>query len=158
MVELGKDWKKMRKMTTPQENHHSQLTWTPEISQILSHQSGSIEERVQGCYLCIADDWSGLSLRKQPNPWKTWGHRDCVGLVVLNFLGDKGEEEWNKELWGRIRRWTVTRRWFSCNKMKVIKEKINKKNQKTSIVSGTCFQTTGLIMPPLSLYFSSLAL
>jgi hypothetical protein len=40
--DVGKGWKKLRRRTTPQEDHQSQLTWTPKISQKLSHQVDSI--------------------------------------------------------------------------------------------------------------------
>jgi hypothetical protein len=42
VVELGKGWKKLRRRATPEEDHQSQLTLNPEISQTLSHQPGSI--------------------------------------------------------------------------------------------------------------------
>jgi hypothetical protein len=48
VVELGKSWMKLRRRVTLQEDQPSQLTWTPEISQTLDHQPGSIEQLIQG--------------------------------------------------------------------------------------------------------------
>ena len=42
VVELEKNWKKLKKRMTPQVNQQSQLTQTPEISQTLSQNLGSI--------------------------------------------------------------------------------------------------------------------
>jgi hypothetical protein len=41
VVELGKNWKKLTRKATLQEDQQSQLTWTSEISQTLSQQSAS---------------------------------------------------------------------------------------------------------------------
>jgi hypothetical protein len=46
VVELGKGWKKLRKRMTLNENHKSQLTWTPKFSQTLDHQTGSINQLI----------------------------------------------------------------------------------------------------------------
>jgi hypothetical protein len=42
VVELGKCRKKLRRRVTLEEEQQSQLTWTPESSQTLSHQPSSI--------------------------------------------------------------------------------------------------------------------
>jgi hypothetical protein len=46
VVELGKGWKKLRRRMTLWEDQQSQLTWTPGISQTLSHQPGSIHQLI----------------------------------------------------------------------------------------------------------------
>jgi hypothetical protein len=38
MVELGKEWKKLRRRATLKEDQQSQLTWTPEIIQTLDQK------------------------------------------------------------------------------------------------------------------------
>jgi hypothetical protein len=46
VIELGKGRKKLRRKTTLWEEPQSQLTWTPEISQTLNHQPGSIQQLI----------------------------------------------------------------------------------------------------------------
>jgi hypothetical protein len=46
VVELGKGWKKLRRRVALYEEQQSQLTWTPEISQILNHQTDSIHQLI----------------------------------------------------------------------------------------------------------------
>ena len=43
VVDLGKCWKKLRRRATMYED---QQNWTPEISQILDHQAGSIQQLI----------------------------------------------------------------------------------------------------------------
>jgi hypothetical protein len=45
-VELGKSWEKLRRRETLEEDQQPQLTWTPRISQTLSHQPGSIHQLI----------------------------------------------------------------------------------------------------------------
>jgi hypothetical protein len=42
VVELGENWKKLRRRATLEEDQQSELTWSPEISQTKSYQPGSI--------------------------------------------------------------------------------------------------------------------
>jgi hypothetical protein len=42
VVKLGKNWNRLKRRVTLYEEQQSQLTWTLEISQTLSHQPGSI--------------------------------------------------------------------------------------------------------------------
>jgi hypothetical protein len=46
VVELGKDWKKLKRRVIPLGDQQSQLTWNPKISQTLSHQPGSIHQLI----------------------------------------------------------------------------------------------------------------
>jgi hypothetical protein len=46
VVELGESWKKLRRRANLLEDQQSQLTWTPEISQILELQPGSIYQLI----------------------------------------------------------------------------------------------------------------
>jgi hypothetical protein len=48
VVQLGKTWKKLRKRVTLSEDQQSQLTWFPEISQTLDHQTDSIHQLILG--------------------------------------------------------------------------------------------------------------
>jgi hypothetical protein len=68
--ELKKSWKKLRSRAAPWEDFQSPLSWTLEISQILSHQPGSIHQLIlvpQHIYrrgLPVL-----LSVREVPKPW-----------------------------------------------------------------------------------------
>jgi hypothetical protein len=46
VVELGKNYKKLRRRMTLYEDQWSQLIWTSEISQTLDHQPGSIHQLI----------------------------------------------------------------------------------------------------------------
>jgi hypothetical protein len=46
VIELAKSWKKLRRRVTLQEDQQSQLTCTLEISQILEHQPGNINQLI----------------------------------------------------------------------------------------------------------------
>jgi hypothetical protein len=48
VVELGKNWKKLRRTVTLQEEQQSQLIWITEIFQKLDHQTGSIHQLIWG--------------------------------------------------------------------------------------------------------------
>jgi hypothetical protein len=76
------------------EDQQFQLTQTPEISQTLSHQSGSIHELVwapQGpptpLTLIYIRGLPGLTSVGEdiPNPWETWSPREWGGLVGLGL-------------------------------------------------------------------------
>jgi hypothetical protein len=59
-----------------------QITQTPEISQTLRHQPGSIEELVRGPWNIYSRGLPGLaSVGEEPNPWETWGPRVWGSLV-----------------------------------------------------------------------------
>ena len=46
VAELGKRWKKLKRMVAMKEDKQSQLTWIPKISHILDHQTGSIYQLI----------------------------------------------------------------------------------------------------------------
>jgi hypothetical protein len=46
VIELGKSWKTLRRRMTLKEDQQSQLTWTPEISQTMDDQPGSIHQLI----------------------------------------------------------------------------------------------------------------
>jgi hypothetical protein len=82
IVELGKSWKKLRKMVILLEVQQSQLTWTTEISQILEHWPGSIHQLIWGPQHINSRGLSGLGLvRDAPNPQKTEGPREFRVMV-----------------------------------------------------------------------------
>jgi hypothetical protein len=57
----------------PWEDQQSQLTWTPKISQTLSHQPGSTQQLMWGQWHTYSRGLPGLaSVREDaPNPWET---------------------------------------------------------------------------------------
>ena len=65
MVELGKSLKKLKRRVTPKEDQQSQLIRTPEISQILSYQSGRIHELVPAPLHIYIRGQSGLASGKK---------------------------------------------------------------------------------------------
>jgi hypothetical protein len=46
VVEIGKSWKKLKRRVTLKDDLQFQFTWTPEISQIRNHQTGSIHQLI----------------------------------------------------------------------------------------------------------------
>jgi hypothetical protein len=67
-IESGKSWKKLRRGgggVILWDNQQSQLAWTLEISQTLSHQPGSIHQLLWGSrHIQQRTAWSGLGERR----------------------------------------------------------------------------------------------
>jgi len=80
VIQLGETgWKKLRMRVSLLEDQKPQLTWTPEISQTLSHHHpSSIYQLVQGPGHIYSRGPPGLASVSEdaPNPQETWGLRE----------------------------------------------------------------------------------
>ena len=107
MVELGKGWKKLRRNVTPLEDQQSQLTWTPEVSQTMSHQRGSIHELVPGPrhiysrelprQASVGEGTPTQERLEAPGREEACDVCVCGGWAGWTILLETGGEEWNEE-------------------------------------------------------------
>ena len=86
---------------TPKEDQKSQLTWISEISQILSHQTGSIYTyevpdtyTAENCLFWIQCEKTCLTLELLED---TWSGKAWQGVEGEDILLEMVEEEWNEE-------------------------------------------------------------
>jgi hypothetical protein len=107
VVESGKSWKKLRRRATLQEDQQCQLTWTPEISQTLDHQPGSIHQLIWAPQHIYSRGLPGLDLVREEasDPQETGGPREFRGLVGWGWghpHGDRGAGK-RYRMWNRWR-------------------------------------------------------
>ena len=60
VVKLGESWKKLSRQAKLSEDKNSQITWTPDISQTLNYQAGSLHQLIGGYQHICSRGLTGL--------------------------------------------------------------------------------------------------